>query len=106
MDGNRDSDLRLDSILGGAVERLSLMQQEQLGEIGEARIHDVEATGLGDQKIEHLDLVHFSIRDMDKGGNIAPKVEQGMQFYHHLGGTKACPRKHRETQIDGMVSRA
>lgn len=38
---------------------------------------------------------------MDKGGNIASKVEQGMQFYRHFGGTKACPRKHRETQIDG-----
>jgi N12 class adenine-specific DNA methylase len=33
-------------------ERLSLMQQEQLGEIGEAPIHDVEAAGLGHQEIE------------------------------------------------------
>ena len=51
------------------------MQDEPASEIGEAPIHDVEAAGFGDQEIEHIDLVHLAIRDVNEGWDVAAQVE-------------------------------
>jgi hypothetical protein len=56
------------------------VQGVQPGEIGEAPIQTNEAVGLRDQYVKHVDLVHLAIRDMDKRGDIAPGVKQGMEF--------------------------
>ena len=59
-------------------ERLGLMQNVPASEVGEAAIHDVKAAGFGYQHIEHIDLVHLAVADVDESGNIAAQVEQRM----------------------------
>src|SRR6516165_5235311 len=44
--------------------------------------------------------MHLAIADEDKRGDIAPQIEQRMEFYRGLGGSERCPRKHREAEID------
>ena len=43
--------------------------------IGEAPIHDVKAASFGYQDVEHIDLVHLAIADMNEGWNIAAQVK-------------------------------
>ena len=76
------------------------MQAVQPGEIQEAPIHDIETAGLGDQDVEHVDLVQLAIADVDERGDIAAQVEQGMQLHRGFGGTEVRPRKDGEAQID------
>lgn len=48
---------------------------EGLEAYGEAPIHDVKAASFGYQNIEHIDLVHLAIADMNEGWNIAAQVK-------------------------------
>ena len=77
----------------GAVESIEPL------EIEKPAIHDVKGPRFRHQVIEDVDLVHLAVADMNKTGDIAPQVEQRMQFDRCLGGTKRRPRKHRQTQI-------
>jgi hypothetical protein len=52
-------------------------------------------------EIQRIDLVRLAVHDVDEGGNIAAQVQQRMQAHRRLGAAKRCPRKHRQTQIDG-----
>ena len=47
------------------------MQGKPARKIGEATIHDVKAPSFGYQDIEHIDLVHLAIADVDEGRDIA-----------------------------------
>src|SRR3989338_10841442 len=64
-------------------ERLRLMQGEPASEVGEAAIHDVKAAGFGYQDVEHIDLVHLAVADVNEGWNIAAQIAQRM----HLDGS-------------------
>ena len=77
------------------------MQDEPASEIGEAPIHDVETAGFGDQEIEHIDLVHLAIADVDERWNVAAQVEECVHLDGSLGGTKTRPRKDAQAQVDG-----
>ncbi len=76
------------------------MQDEPASEIGEATIHDVKAAGFGYQDVEHIDLVHLAIADVNEGWNIAVQVEQRMHLDGGFGGAKARPRKDAQAQVD------
>ena len=69
--------------------------------IGEAPIHDVKAASFGYQNVEHIDLVHLAIADMNEGWNIAAQVKQRMHLNGSLGGAEACPGKDAQAQVDG-----
>jgi hypothetical protein len=56
-------------------ERLRLMQGAPVSEVGKAVIHDVKPVCFGYQDVEHIDLVHFAVGDMDEGWNIAAQVD-------------------------------
>lgn len=60
---------------------------------------DVERTGLGQQLIEDIDLVHLAIPDVNENRDVAAQVEQRVQFNRRLGGSERSPRKHRQAQI-------
>ena len=51
------------------------MHAIQANEIGEASVHDVKAARFGYQDVEHIDLVHLAVADVDEGWNIAAQVE-------------------------------
>jgi len=38
---------------------------------------------------------------MDESRDIAPQIQQGMEFDRRLGGAKQRPGKDRETEVDG-----
>src|SRR3989338_7220328 len=82
-------------------ERLHLVQGEPASEVGEAAIHDVKAASFGYQDVEHIDLVHLAVGDVDESWNIAAQVEQRM----HLDGSfclaEMCPWKDAQAQVDG-----
>jgi len=82
-------------------ERLRLMQGEPASEVGEAAIHDVEAAGFGYQNVEHIDLVHLAVADVDEGWNVAAQVEQRMHLDGSFGGAEMSPRKDAQAQVDG-----
>jgi hypothetical protein len=90
----------------GDKKRTRLIECEQPLEIEIRPIHHVESTGLGDQQIEHVDIVQFAVGDVDEGGNGPAQIEQGMQFDRCLGGSEGRPGKHREAEIDrGRIER-
>ncbi len=45
--------------------------------------------------------MELATRDMNEGWNIATQIEQSMEFYSGLCGTKQRPWKNGATQIDG-----
>src|ERR1035437_9503836 len=78
-----------------------LVEAIQALEVDKATIDDVEGARLGQQLLEDVDLVHLAVADMNKGGDVAPQIEQGVQLDRSLGRAKRRPRKHRQAQIDG-----
>lgn len=69
----------------GHKEGTGLMHLKQPSKVDTAAIHHIERVRLQDQDIEHIDLVHLAIADVDEGGNRAPEVEQGLQLDGGLG---------------------
>ena len=81
-------------------EASRLMQPVQALEIDVAAIHDVEGAGFRNQLIEDVHVVQLAVADMDKTRDIAAQIEQRVHLHRRLGGSKRCPRKQRERQID------
>ena len=52
-------------------------------------------------KVQHIDVVHLAVGDVDEGGDRSPQIEQRVQLHGRLGGAKRRPREHRQAQIDG-----
>src|ERR1019366_8394921 len=85
----------------GHEEAASLVEAIKALEVEESKIHDVEGAGLGQQLVEDVDLVHLAITDVDEGGNVAAQIQQRVQLDGCLGQSERCPRKYRQTEIDG-----
>jgi hypothetical protein len=82
-------------------ETAGTAQSKKALEIDIAAIHHVEGARFGNQLVEQVDVVPFAVADMNEGRDIAPQVQERMQLDSRFGRTKRCPRKHRQTQIDG-----
>jgi len=85
----------------GHKECAALMHLEQASKVYVASVHDVERARLQDQDIQHIDLVHLAVADVDEGRNGAPEVQQGVQLDGCLGFAKRRPLEQTQTQIDG-----
>ena len=48
-----------------------------------------------------MDVVHFSIGDVDEVRDIAAQIEQGMHLYCGLGRAEVRPWEDRQARIDG-----
>ena len=68
-------------------------------------VHHVERAGFDKsliyKDIEHLHIVHLAVADVNKAGDRAAQIQQGVQFDGRFGGAKRCPGKQRQTQVDG-----
>src|SRR5208283_2220328 len=82
-------------------EAAGLIESVEASEVQIPAVHHVEGTGFRQQQIEHVDIVHFAVGDVNKAGNCTAQVEQRMQLHRRFGGAKRGPRKHRQAQIDG-----
>jgi len=45
--------------------------------------------------------MHSSVRNVDKCGQIAPQIEEGVSLHRRLVLPKVCPGEDRQAQIDG-----
>ena len=92
----------IEVLLGARDEESSgLIQRVEPLEVQVTPIHDVEGTGLDEQKVQYIDVVHLAVRDMDECGDRSPQIEQRVQLHGRFGGAKRRPREHRQAQIDG-----
>lgn len=78
-----------------------LIQGIQAFEVQIGAIHHIEGARLGQQDVQHIDVVQLAVRDEDEGWNRAAQVEERMQFYRGLGVAKRRPGKQRQAQVDG-----
>ena len=82
-------------------EGACLVHLKQASKVQLALVHDVERAGLQKQDIQHIDLVHLAIPDMDKCWNGVTQVQQGLELDDSLGFANRSPVEQAETQIDG-----
>ena len=70
-------------------------------------IHDVVRTGLGQQLIEDVDLVHLAVADVDEGRDAAAQVEQRVQVDRSLverKGAHGNADRHRSMVVVSSAS--
>ena len=79
------------------------MQGAQTLEIHIAPIHHVESTRLYRQDLEHSDVAHLAVTDVNETGDISSQVQQGMQLNGGLGGAKRCPVEQTQTGHSSIV---
>lgn len=70
------------------------------GEIRVAAIHDVESACFHRNDVQNVDLVEFSVGDVDEARDIAPQIQQGMKSDGPLCCPEVCPGKNGQAQID------
>ena len=94
--------LELHVALGASdEERLRLSNSKQASEVDVAPVEEIERTGLEIDQIQRVDIVHFAVADVDEARDVAVQIEQRVQLDGRLLGSKRCPCKYRQTQIDG-----
>lgn len=82
-------------------EGAGLMHLEQACNVYVASVHDVERVWLQDKDVQHIDLVHLAVADVDEGRNRASEVQQCVQLDGCLGFAKLRPVEQALAQIDG-----
>jgi len=66
-------------LLGSDYEEgSSLMNLEQPSEIEISPIHNIERACFDEEDIQHIDIVYFSIGNIDEGGYVATQIEQSV----------------------------
>ena len=70
-------------------------------EIDIATIHHVEGTGFEGNFVEHVDVMHLVVGDVNEGGDRAMQIEQRVHFDSGLMLAESGPWKKRQTKIDG-----
>src|SRR4030095_3516512 len=99
--------MRIDSaelkILLGSNDKESqaLHQDVEPGEVEIATIHDVERSGLGNQDVEDVHIVHLAVGNMNERRNAAAHIQERVQFDGAFGAAKVSPGKQRQAQVDG-----
>jgi len=63
-------------------------------------IHNVDGTCFERNLVEDVDLVDLGMSDKDDGWNVAPQIEERVQFYGTFVFAEPGPREERQTQID------
>ena len=69
-------------------------------EVDVSAIHDVDGTGLGQQRIENIGVMQLAVADEDEGRDIAPQIQERVQLDRRFGRAERRPGKDREAQID------
>ena len=76
-------------------------EHEQALKIDVATIHDVERARFREDRIKHVDVMHFAVRNANKRWDIAMQVKQSVEFDGGLLLAEVGPREQRKTQVDG-----
>jgi hypothetical protein len=82
------------------------MHRIEPSEVQVTTVHHVEGASLDQHEVEHVDLVHLSVADVDKRWDCAPQVQKRVQLESAFGFAKRSPIEQAQTQIDrGCVQR-
>ncbi len=102
VDRLRVAPLELSVALGTRHEEgARLMNHKQALEVQVVPVEQIERSRLQSQLVQRIDFVRLAICEVNESGNRAPQIQQRVQLDSSLGRAKRCPRKHRQTQIDG-----
>jgi len=71
------------------------------GVIQVAAIHDVKRPGFDRHEVQHVDIVHLAVADVDKRSDCASQVQQLVQLDCSLAFAKRGPVEQAQAQIDG-----
>ena len=72
----------------GDEEGTCLVQHIQAREIDVAAIHDVGCPRLGQQEIEGMNVVQFTLGDVDETRDAPAQIKQGVHLHRRLGARK------------------
>ena len=72
----------------------------EAGEIDVAPVHNVEGADVQNQLIQSVDVVDFSVGDMDEARDASPKIDQRVKFDGGLVFAEPGPREQGQTEID------
>ena len=64
-------------------------------------IHHVKRPCLDGQYVEHLDVAHLAIADVNEGRNRTTQIQQRVHLHCRLGAAKRRPVEQAQTQVDG-----
>lgn len=78
-----------------------MLEPIQAQELRVPAVDDVVGARLGEQDIEAVDIVQRPVGDIEKRGNAAPEIEEGVELDRPLVGAKPCPGEERQAQLDG-----
>ena len=88
--------------LGSGDEKsFRLLDEVKPAKIDVAAVHDIDASRLEGQLVEHLDVGCASVCNADEHWDGAAQVHQRMQFDSGLGLSEIRPGKGAQTQVDG-----
>ena len=85
----------------GDEERARPMQGEEPFVVEVGAVHHIHRRRLGEQQVEHVDIVQFAVGDVDEAGNVATQVEQRVHFHRGFGLAERRPGKQRQAEVDG-----
>ena len=83
----------------GNKEGSGLMHLIQPREVHVAPVHDVKSPGFDGQDVEHLDISHLAVADVNEGGNRAAQVQKRVHLHRRFGGAKRRPIEQTQAQI-------
>jgi hypothetical protein len=72
-------------------DRYCLMHLKQASKVDVASVHYIKRPWLQNQDVQHIDLVHLAVADVNECGNRAPEVQQCVQLDGCLGFAKRRP---------------
>ena len=85
----------------GDEEAARPVQGMEPGKVDVAPVHDVDGPGFRDEQVEHVDIAHLAVGNVDETRDAALEVKQGVHLHRRLGGAEQRPREHRQAQVDG-----
>jgi hypothetical protein len=80
-------------------ERACRMHGVQTREVQIPPVHQIKRPRFYGQCVHDIDFVHFAIGDVYEAGDIAPQVQQSVQFDSRFGFAKRRPRVQGQAQI-------
>jgi hypothetical protein len=82
-------------------KRQGLVEGIKMSKIEIPSIQDIDGSRFRKELIEDHDIVNLSMSNDDDGRDASMKIQEGMQFHSTFPFARGCPRKQRQTKIDG-----
>ena len=78
-----------------------IMEAFEAFEVNVSPVEDIDRSRLGEEEVEDTNVVYAAVGDPDPGGDVAPEVQQGVQFDGPLRRSEGSPGEEGEAEVDG-----